>query len=63
MGFLLDSLTDGISAAFGRQKKKEPSSIKDLLSQPDNFIFQGYVEDGKIHIVIQKNEKRTLFNE
>lgn len=64
MGFISDYIKDGLSATFQlAPRKKEPSILKDLVNQPDNFIFEGQVVDGEIRIVIKRNEKITTLNE
>lgn len=65
MGFLIDYIKDGlsISGSTDRSKTKQPSLIRDFMKCPDNFTFEGKVEDGEIRITVRRNEKVTLSNE
>jgi len=66
MGFLIDYIKDGLTGSYlieQPKKKKQPSVIKDLVTQPDGFIFEAKVEDGEIKITIRRNEKSTPYSE
>lgn len=40
---------------FGKDKQ-EKSIIKDLIKQPDNFIFTGQVKNGELIVKIKKGD-------
>ena len=40
---------------FGKDKQ-EKSIIKDLIKQPDDFIFSGQVKNGELTIKIKKGD-------
>ena len=54
------NLTDIRLAIFDKMTgndKKEKSVIKDLLRQPDNYIFEGKVNNGTVVITIKKGDQ------
>lgn len=45
---------NNIFKKFNKKKEKKKSIIKELISNPDEFIYQAKVEEGQIVITINK---------
>ena len=53
---LLDLRLAIFDKVYGKNDKKEKSLIKDLIKQPDNFIFSGEVKNGELIVRIKKGD-------
>ena len=46
-----------VSSLKFRKKNKETSTVKDLISNPDNYKLEAYVDNGEIIVKIKKREE------